>query len=122
MDALVGPDVADVLDVFRGGVPARGAGAVGDRDVARRPRDAVEPLPVVANEIEQFAYPLVRPALSDVVDGFRGRVPTLVAGAARHGDVAPRPRDAAKPTWRGAVKGVYGACRCVQHPHIVVGI
>src|SRR6516162_3493702 len=61
VDALVGPDVGDVLDVFRGGVPARGAGARGHGHVARRAGGGVgvEPVPGGPNEEKQLVDALV---------------------------------------------------------------
>ena len=97
VDALIGPDVGDVLDVFRGGVPARGAGARGHGDVARRAGHVVEPLAVGPNKEEQFVDALIGPDIGDVLDVFRGRVPARGAGARGHGDIARRAGDAVGP-------------------------
>src|SRR5439155_1009549 len=97
MDALVAPDIGDVLDVFRSGVPARGGGAGGHGGVARRAWHVGVPQPIAADEEEQFVNAWVGPDIGDVLDIFRSSVPARGAGEGGGGVDHCRARHAVVP-------------------------
>src|SRR5262245_1150833 len=81
MNCVVGADLGDVLVVFRCGVPAGRACALGDGHGTDGAGNVVAPLSVATDSEVQLVDLLVGADIGDVLHVFRSRVPAGRAGA-----------------------------------------